>query len=73
MRIALLIEDAEGELVAVPFEDVDAARAWQTAHEPHIVVRGHARLLDRAGALVAATARVTPDDVVYDLHYGLPC
>lgn len=47
----LLLANSEGDLVAVRFPSVDAARAWEDEHEEEVEVNGCVRIVSKAEAL----------------------
>lgn len=50
MPAVLLVETTDGNVVAVRFPSVDAARAWEDSH-PEVQAVGCPRLVSRAEAL----------------------
>lgn len=56
MPYVLLIEDLNGELIAVKFDRLSDARDWEDANAGKFTVRGVARCLTKTGALIAVSA-----------------
>lgn len=54
MSAVLLVEALNGDLMAVRFPSVEAARAWEDKHEDRVYVRGAARVVTRHEALTAS-------------------
>ena len=53
-KVALLVDTAEGDVVAVQFATPDAARDWEDKHELDLTGRGVVRVVTRAEALKLA-------------------
>lgn len=49
--VVLLVETSEGEVVAVRFASIDAARDWEDAHSADVQAVGAPRLVSRTEAL----------------------